>query len=164
MFVWDRSVFTQYRYYHDFLCSGPELCLCDCYRHVWVRYIDTTRITVWCMSSILIHMTYFSVHTICISKHYRAIVSYSPTSGQQVSTILWNITITVWCLCEIVQFLIYTVIIVTSFVSGQHCVFLIVIVTCECAILILQRLQLRVCYCCYFYWSATILLFYFVLL
>ena len=48
------------------------------------------------MSSILIHMTYFSVYTICISEYYRAIVSYSPKPSQQVSAIFWNITITVW--------------------------------------------------------------------
>ena len=95
-FVWDWSVFTQYSYYCDFLCSRPESRLCDRHRNIWVRYIDTTKITVWCMASILIHMTYFSVYTIWISEHYRVIVSYSPTPSQKVSVILWKITINVW--------------------------------------------------------------------
>ena len=38
----------------------------------------------------------FSVYTICISEQYRAIVSYSPTPGQQASAILWIITIIFW--------------------------------------------------------------------
>ena len=48
-------------------------------------------------------------------------------------------------LCEIGQFLINIVIIVTSFVSGQHRVFVIAIVTCECAISILQKIRFGVC-------------------
>ena len=88
--------FTQYIYYRDFFCSGAALHLCGRHCHVWVCYIDTTKITIWCMSSILIRMTYFSVCTIFISEHYSAIVSYSPTPSQQASAIFWNITITVW--------------------------------------------------------------------
>ena len=53
-FVWDRSVFTQYSYYCDFSCSGPASRLSDCHCHRWVRYIDTTKITVWCMSLLLL--------------------------------------------------------------------------------------------------------------
>ena len=94
--VWDRSVFTQYSYYRDFFCSGPASRLHYQHRHGWVRYIDTTEITVWCMSLILIHMTYFSVYTIFNSEHYRKIVSYIPTPSQRVSAIFWNITITLW--------------------------------------------------------------------
>ena len=94
-FVWYRSVFTHYSYYRDFFCSRPELRLLDCHYHGRVRYTNTTNITVWCMSSILIDMTYFYVYTICNSEHYRVIFSYIPTPGQQVSAILWNITITV---------------------------------------------------------------------
>ena len=144
--MWYRSVFTQYSYYSDFFCLVPSLRLFDRHCHVWVQYIDTKKITVWCMSSILIHMTYFPVCTIWISELYRAIVSYSTTPGQQVSTILWNITINVWCLCEIVQFLLNTVIIMTSFVRGQNCVFVIAIVTCECTLLTLQKLWFGVCH------------------
>ena len=33
---------------------GPALHLLHRHRHVWVRYIDTTKITVWCMSSLLL--------------------------------------------------------------------------------------------------------------
>ena len=40
-------------------------------------------------------------------------------------------------------------IIVTSFVWVQHCVFVIAIVTGECAILILWRLRFGVCHSCY---------------
>ena len=82
IFVWYCSVFTQYSYYCDLLCSGPSSRLCDHRCHVWVRYINTTEITVWCMPSILVHMTYFSFYTIFISEHYREIVSYSPTPIQ----------------------------------------------------------------------------------
>ena len=53
------------------------------------------NITIWFMSSILIHMTYFCFYTICISEHYRAIFGYIPTPDQQISSILCNITITV---------------------------------------------------------------------
>ena len=94
--VWYQSDFIQYSYYRDFFCLGPASRLCDSHGLVWVCYFDTTKIMFWCMSLILIHMTYFSVYTIFISEHYRVIVSYIPKPGQQVSAILWNITITVW--------------------------------------------------------------------
>ena len=94
--MWDRSVFTQYSYYRDFFCSGLESRFCDRQRHKRVRYLDTKKITVWCMSLILTHMTHFSVYTTLIPEHWRDIVSYSTTPSQQVSAILWNITITVW--------------------------------------------------------------------
>ena len=96
MFVWDRSVFNQYSYHRVLFCLGPELRLCDRHRHGWVCYINTTKIAVWCMSSILIHMTYFFVYTIFISEHHREIFSYSPAPSQQVCAILWKFTITVW--------------------------------------------------------------------
>ena len=46
MFVWENSVFTWYSYYCDFFCLGPAWRLCDCHIHGWVRYIDTTKITI----------------------------------------------------------------------------------------------------------------------
>ena len=52
----DCSVSNQYSYYCDFFCLGTALRLCDCHRHVWVRYIYTTKITVWCMSSLLLYI------------------------------------------------------------------------------------------------------------
>ena len=113
--MWDCSFFTKNSYYRNLFCSGTASQLYDRHCHVWVRYINTTKITVWCMSLILIHMTYFSVYTICISEPYREIVSYSLPPSQRVSAIWWNITITVSCFCDIVQFLINTVIIVTYF-------------------------------------------------
>ena len=121
--VWYRSVFNQYSYYCDLFCSGPASRLPHRHIHVWVRYFDTTKITVWCMSSILIHVTYFSVYTIWISEHYRAIVSYSPTPGQQVSAILWNITITVWLQSQVHRVTYYFVLmhdIFTSQNTGTH--------------------------------------------
>ena len=44
-------------------------------------------------------------------------------------------------LCEIVQFLLNTVIVVTSFVWFQHCVFVIATVMGDCTILILRTLK-----------------------
>ena len=105
--MWDRSVFTQYSYYHDFFCLWPASRICDCHSHVWVRYINTTKITVWCMSLIWIHMTYFSVCTICISEHYRDVFTYIPTPGQKVSAILWNITITVLLKSQVRRVIFY---------------------------------------------------------
>ena len=137
--VWYHSVFNQRSYYRDFFCLKTTLRLRDRHRHVWLHYIDTTTFTAWCISSILIHTTSFYVYTICISELYRSIDSYSPTRDHQVSAMLWNINLNVWCLCEIVQFLLNAVIIVTSRVWGQHRVFVIAIVTCECALSILRN-------------------------
>ena len=53
------------------------------------------------------------------------------------------------CLCDIVQFLLNTVIVVTSFVPVQHSVFGIAIVRGECTILILQKLLFCVFHCWY---------------
>ena len=44
--MWYCSVFTPYIYYCDFFCLGPASHLRDCHYHVWLRYIDTTKITV----------------------------------------------------------------------------------------------------------------------
>ena len=52
--MWDRSVFTQYSYYRVFFCSRPSSRHFDCHRHMWVRYIDTKKIIVWCVSSLLL--------------------------------------------------------------------------------------------------------------
>ena len=53
-FVWYRLVFIQYSYYRDFVCSWPESRLLYRHRHVWVCYIHTTKITVACMSLLLL--------------------------------------------------------------------------------------------------------------
>ena len=45
-FVWCLFVFTQYSYYFDLFCLGTASCICECHRHWWVCYIDTTIITV----------------------------------------------------------------------------------------------------------------------
>ena len=46
-FVWDLLVFTQYSYFCDFFCLGPKLRLRYFHCHGWVRYILTTKITVF---------------------------------------------------------------------------------------------------------------------
>ena len=123
MFVWDCSFFNQYSYYRDFFCSWPASRLHDRNCHMWVRYIDTTIFTFWRISSILIHMTYFSVYTICISENYKAIASYSPKPIQQVSAILWNITITNWLQSQVhcvTYYFVLTHEIFTSQNKGTH--------------------------------------------
>ena len=47
-------VFTPYIYYHEFFCLGPASRIFNSYCHLWVRYIDYTKITVACMSSLLL--------------------------------------------------------------------------------------------------------------
>ena len=54
MFVWYSSFFTPYSYYHEIFCLGPALCLHNCHFHVWVRFNDNTKITVACMSLLLL--------------------------------------------------------------------------------------------------------------
>ena len=46
--------FTQYSYYHDFFCLGPAFRLRNHHCHGWVCYIDTTIITVWCVSLLIL--------------------------------------------------------------------------------------------------------------
>ena len=52
-------------------------------------------------------------------------------------------------LCENVHFLLNTIIIVISFVLGQHRIFMVYVATGECIILILRKLQFGVFHCCY---------------
>ena len=52
-FMWYHTVFTQYIYYRDFFFSDSALRLCNCQCHGWVRYINTTKIMVWCVSSLI---------------------------------------------------------------------------------------------------------------
>ena len=120
MFVWDRSVFNKYSYCCDLFCLGPKSRLCDCHCDLWVWYYNTTEITVWCMSSILIHMHSVSVKTICISEHYRAIVSYSLTPSQQVSVISWNINISVWLQSQVHCVTYYFVLMYEMFTSKMQ--------------------------------------------
>ena len=55
-FVWDSSAFIQYSYYRDFFCLGSASRLRNHHQHVWVRYIDNNKITVACMSSLLLYI------------------------------------------------------------------------------------------------------------
>ena len=52
--MWDYLAFTHYSYYRDFFCLGQSLSPCNHHRHVWVCYINTTKITVWCMLLLLL--------------------------------------------------------------------------------------------------------------
>ena len=64
-----------------------------------------------------------------------------------------------WGLRNTVFFVFNTVIIVISFVRGQNCIFVIDIVTCECALFILIKVWLRVfhhCYCLLIYDKSVI--------
>ena len=53
-FVWYCLVFIQYSYYSDLFCLWTASRLRNQHFHVWVWYIDTTKITVSCMSSLLL--------------------------------------------------------------------------------------------------------------
>ena len=52
--MWHRLVFTQYSYYSDSFFPGIASRICNRNCHVWVRYIDTTKIMVACMSPLLL--------------------------------------------------------------------------------------------------------------
>ena len=77
-FVWYCLVFVQWSYYCDFVCFSPASRLCNIHRHVWVRYIHTTTITVAGMSLLLLSielrqicyliMFYFKLTNVAIEK------------------------------------------------------------------------------------------------
>ena len=100
--------FNQYSYYYYLFSLGPEYRLWHCYCHMGVRCLETTNTTVYCMSELLIHMSYFSF-IIILSFHSR-------------------------CSEPRVVGLINIFIIVTYFAWGKHIVFDIIIVTRECAV------------------------------
>ena len=52
-FLWYSLLLTQYSYYRDFFCLGTASRIRNRYRHVWVRFIDDTKITAACMSLML---------------------------------------------------------------------------------------------------------------
>ena len=96
-------------------------------RCVLVIYIHKFK----CNSLIFILLLFFY----CIEKIFRA-----------KKLIVFIVLHFVKFFCDIGQFLLNTVIIVTSFVLGQHHVFVIAIVTCECAILIPRKIRFGVCH------------------
>ena len=49
-----RFVCIQCGYYHDFVCLWPASRLRYQHRHMWVRFIHTNKITVACMSSLIL--------------------------------------------------------------------------------------------------------------
>ena len=83
MLVWYCLVSIQYNYYLDLFCSGPAKRLSNCHCHVWVRYTDTTKITVGCMSSLLL--------SIDILQYWYFIMFYFK---------LTNGTIVKWCIVK----------------------------------------------------------------
>ena len=88
-FVWNRLVFIQYSYYRDLFCSGPESRLWNSHCHVWVRNIYTTKITVACMSLLIL--------SIDIWRFYYFIMFYFKlTNGAMVKW--WMVK---WCDVEI---------------------------------------------------------------
>ena len=58
--------FNQYSYYCYWFSLGSVFSLWHCHCHVWVRYFETKIIMVLCMSSILIHMSYFTFYIILL--------------------------------------------------------------------------------------------------
>ena len=97
--MWDCSVFTQYSYYRDFFCSGPESRFRGHHCHEWVRYIDTTIITVlrfvW-DCSVFIQYSYYC-DFFCLgpslglcNRHRHVWVRYIDTTK-----------ITVWCMSSL---------------------------------------------------------------
>ena len=65
-------------------------------------------------------MNSFSIYKICNSEQYRVIASYSPTPGQQVGAILWNITITVGFLSHIFCVTYYYYFMLETFTSQKY--------------------------------------------
>ena len=107
--IWIMSNgFNQYSYYCHWFSLWPVFRLWHCHCHVWVRCFETKNIMVLCMSSVLIHMSYFTFYIIwSFYLHW-----YEPQA----------------------MGLTNTVIIVTSSVFVQFFVFDISILTCECAV------------------------------
>ena len=102
-------------------------------------YIEIETITVWYISSIFIHINYFSFCEICNSERYRVIVGYSPTSDQQVSAILWidyTIHLLPWIIFSLIEYISYL-----PTLQGKHCVLRITIPMWKCAILKLRLLR-----------------------
>ena len=103
------SHFLLFTYLQYICCSRLSAYrLWHSYCRVWVFCFKTTNIIVLCMSSVLIHMYYFSFNIILSLQSH-----FSET---------------------LVVGLINTAMIVDYFVWGHHSVFDIVIVTCECAV------------------------------
>ena len=77
MFLWYCLVLAQYSYYRDFFCLGPASRLSTCHCHMWLQYIDTTIITVACMSLLLL---YIGIQRFC----YSTMFYYKLTNGKLV--------------------------------------------------------------------------------
>ena len=101
-----------------------------------MRYIDTTKTMVWCISLLLLSI---DIRWLC----YFILFYFKQTNCAMVK----------WCNGEkkirVGSFVSHTVIIVTYFVWYHHRVFIIATVTRKCAILILRKLWFGVCHCCY---------------
>ena len=87
--VWYCLVFIQYSYYCDLFCLGSESRLCSRKFHMWVRYNDNTKITVVCMSLLLL---FIDLRLIC----YFIVFYFKLTNGAMVKW--WMVK---WCNGEI---------------------------------------------------------------
>ena len=76
-FVWDCLVFTEYSYYCEFFFLRPVLRLCNCHCHGWVSYIDTTKITVCCMSPLILSIDLWWLY-------YFIMIHFKLTNGAMV--------------------------------------------------------------------------------
>ena len=56
--------FNKYSYYYYLFLLGPAYRLWHRFCHMWVRCFETTNTTVYCMSALLINMSYCSLYTI----------------------------------------------------------------------------------------------------
>ena len=110
----DILVLTQYSYYCEFFCLGPASHICDRHCRGWVRYIDTTKITVlrfvWDCSVFTqsIHYCDFfwfgpSLHL--RNNHHHGWMHYTDTTNITVWCIsLLLLSIHLWWFCYFIMF------------------------------------------------------------
>ena len=97
--VWYIFVFTQYGYHCDFFFWGPASCLRERHCHGWVRYIDTTKITVLRFVWYRLFFTQYS--------YYREFFCSGPASSlRNRHRHVWvryidTTIITVWCISSL---------------------------------------------------------------
>ena len=91
--MWYRSVFTLFIYYCDLFCSGTASCIRYLHRYGWVRYIDTTKITVlrfvWDSSVSYYHDFFCSGPALRLRNRHRHVwVRYIDTTTTTVACML----------------------------------------------------------------------------
>ena len=107
--MWYIFVFTQYSYYRDLFCSGPESRLRERHYYGWVCYIDTTKITVLMFVWYRLFFTQFSYYRdffclgpeLCLcNRHLHVWVRYIDTTKITVvcmSSLLFSIDLQQIC-------------------------------------------------------------------